>query len=109
MIVKNLTETPEHLRIKAQHLRDLARRWREDLLRRRIRKGAVAQHAAIVGALELAREIEQGLGGDATPIEQRVAELRRQGLPFTAIARTLGIPVGSAKTCMRRVRLGGAA
>lgn len=108
MIVKD-QETPEHLRAKAQHLRDLARRWRDDLLRRRIRKGATDQRAAIIGALEFAREIERGLGDAVAPIEQRVVELRRLGLPFTAVARTLNIPVGSAKTIARRIRLGGAA
>jgi O6-methylguanine-DNA--protein-cysteine methyltransferase len=107
-VIEPRTTSPEHQRIKAQHLRQVAARWQAELQQLKMRKRGQDRRMAVAGALELARELGQEAGQQVDlPLPQRVVELRRQGLPFTAVARTLGIPTGSAKTYARQARLAG--
>lgn len=107
-MIEPRTTSPLHAAGKAQHLRAVAARWQAELQRLKMRKRGQDLRDAIGGALALARELEQEAGQQVdVPLPQRVVELRRQGLPFTAVARTLGIPTGSAKTYARQARLAG--
>ncbi len=118
---------------RATHLRVLAANWAEQLRsmgpRPRLRAGSSREayrermrpwrdlQAAIVGALDVA----QALDGEAQrraagvvaagsgDLAGKAVVLRELGMTFGAIAGTLGVPIGSAKTWARRARLGGAA
>lgn len=106
--IDNARAGATHAPGKAAHLRRVAAGWQAELRHLRMRKRGQDRRQAIAGALALARELE-ALAKPQQPLEVQVAELRQAGLTFEAVAATLGIPVGSAKTCMRRVRLGGVA
>lgn len=116
---------------RAARVRALVARWRAELAALgpapRLRSGRSVidyqrrarpwheRQAAIAGAVQFAREIDQEeqhaarsadpLAEGQTALEQRVAELRGAGLTFRAIAGELAIPVGSAKTIARRLRM----
>jgi DNA-directed RNA polymerase specialized sigma24 family protein len=118
---------------RAAHLRALAAAWAAEArdlgARPRLRLGRCPKahrdrsrpwqerHDAIAGALALAQDLEAAsLSKAATAavaaggtVEQRAVALRAAGLTFAGVAATLGIPVGSAKTWVRRARLGGVA
>jgi hypothetical protein len=110
--------SPEHLQLKAADLRRVAARWRAELASLRMTKCSQGRRKAIDSAISLARELEREAEQQVNlswpqqvdvPLPQRVVELRRRGMTFTAVARTLGIPIGSAKTFARAVRLQGVA
>lgn len=108
----------------ATRVRALAARWQAELAALghppRLRSGRSRlaynrrarpwheRRAAIAGALQFARELEQpapaAIADGQTDLEQRVAELRRAGLTFVVIASELAIPIGSCKTIVRRLR-----
>lgn len=119
--------------IDAHRVRALAASWAVELralgARPRLRRGRrqrefldrsrpwTEREAAIASAIELAQDLEDlaRQRAAATVVAGRqdlagkVVALRAAGLTFAAAAKALGIPVGTAKTLARRVRLGGAA
>ena len=105
-------------------LRELGRRprWRgrgHDVRRYRARIAPwIERETAIAGALELVHAMQRQAQASAAasvpadaPIDERAVRLRSAGLTFAAVASTLHVPVGTAKTWVRRSRLaaGGAA
>lgn len=114
-------------RDRAAYLRSLAKGWATDLRRlgprprhrfggnkhvHRARCEAWEHRSvAIAGAADVADALEHGAvlaDADRVPpdvLEVRAVELRRVGLTFAAVASSLGIPIGTAKTWCRRARL----
>jgi hypothetical protein len=73
------------------------------------------RRAAIASALATAEALEQRaqqraaakvLDAAATPLDAKAVALKRAGLTFQAVAAALKIPRGTAKTWVRRARLG---